>query len=197
MVLNYIHIPKNGGRSLLEYVKKNNDIKMTGTNVKFIFDKNNENLKNILLVIRDPIKRFISSFNHIKYVQYISTSGMKYASNSIKNRNFHKKYFDRYETPNELAEDLYSLDNHESAMEAFKNINIVKYMQHEWLQNINFHEIKIVLRLEHLSSDFKKYINPTFNLSKIGGELENYYQKKKQYCQITKLPSKKVFSCFA
>ena len=175
MGVNYIHIPKNGGRSILEYIKQNKNINMIGTNTEFI-NQNNNGLINILLVIRDPIKRFVSSFNHIRHAQYLSSPNDSDGSKNQVQRDKHKKYFDFYENPDQLAKDLYS-DNHDFAIESFGNINIIKHTQSDWIQTIKIDEVKIVLRLESLNEDFKKYIDPNYNLNKIGGELEKFYKK--------------------
>ena len=57
MLINFIHIPKNGGTSIKEITNNSRTIVYNGHET----DVYNKNLSNQLVVIRNPIDRFISS----------------------------------------------------------------------------------------------------------------------------------------
>lgn len=57
MEINFIHIPKNGGSSIKQICSKNKKIIYNGHST----DTNNKNLTNQLIILRNPIDRFISS----------------------------------------------------------------------------------------------------------------------------------------
>jgi len=74
MVINFIHIPKNGGSSIRESTNNSSSIVYNGHDT----DVYNTNLSNQLVVIRNPIDRFISSvyyslqiWSHEPQVKYL------------------------------------------------------------------------------------------------------------------------------
>jgi len=76
MVINFIHIPKNGGTSIKEFCSNKLDSKIVYNGHKTNVYK--KNLSNQLVIIRNPIDRFISAVNyslekwlnepHVKYL---------------------------------------------------------------------------------------------------------------------------------
>ena len=60
--LAFIHIPKNAGWTIKDAIKKNN------LNIIYIHHKYSSKISNTeeIVVIRDPIQRFVSAFNYSK-----------------------------------------------------------------------------------------------------------------------------------
>jgi glycosyl transferase, family 25 len=144
----FVHIPKNGGSSMKELLKNNN------LNIKYVGHNYPEINQNEIVVLRDPIDRFISSFyyriqntNHIKNPQIY-----KIANNSFKNVNeFIEALIDNTSTKHKYANLIFkNQENH-----SVKNNNIenrwVFTEQYKWVNNP-----KYILRFTHLEDDFNK-----------------------------------------
>lgn len=145
-----IHIGKCGGGSLMEELKKINK------KIKKCHHKKPEikNKFNYIILIRDPINRFISAFNWKKFV----CSTRKKDSNEIKGYKYWKNI-------NNLAENLYDKNDNinEMALKLIKSSNHlhldINYYLKEILPFCNRNNCDVI-RFEHYNDD----INNIFNI---------------------------------
>ena len=71
-IINFIHIPKNAGSSIKEIIRNTNIKHYTGENVKKDFHSKSSTLKNQMIVLRNPIDRFSSSFVYLVENRYVN-----------------------------------------------------------------------------------------------------------------------------
>ncbi len=165
----FIHIGKCGGTTLLTEFE-NNKIKFNHIHLKK-FKYNPK--KKYVIVIRNPIKRFISAF----YWRMYRVCDKKDQEKRFKGE---KQLLLKYKTINNYAENIYN-DKGE-LNEDF--ILPKKYIHHivqdihyylgDFLEKVDVNNIKAILLTENLNSDLKTHFNIQTN--------ENiYYNKKKKY----------------
>lgn len=135
----FVHIHKNGGSSIKEMLK-NNDI-----NIKYVGHNYPEINQNEIVILRDPIDRFISAFY--------------YGKENYPNAN--TKHFN---TPNEFIENIINVSSkkHKYTKHIFENskthtINGEKSTSWTWTPQYKwFNNPKYVLRFTNLEEDFNK-----------------------------------------
>ena len=141
---NFIHIPKNAGESIQKLINNTKDLPLN-----YIFHGYPKKMKNEIIILRDPIDRFISAFYYRK-------------------QNYYKKNkddFDKIQTPNDFAIALYTKNsNYKNALNIWRQQdgNHHKILGNEinsnWVfapQYLYFNNPKYVLRFENLKNEFK------------------------------------------
>ena len=208
-----IHIGKCGGSNLVKkfreihnlYIISKNEIekKRDGpTIIKFHChnaihsDKEINNLikdEDIAILIRDPIKRFISIFFH--YYDNYTKGILDKSYNSI---------YNRFKTPNQLAEALDS-DNSDDQALALSAFTIITHLRFDFNFHLGNNRIKriydsnnkvFIIRQEHYKNDFKlyyKYLTKKFNLK---NEFDKFFVDIKnntnQYNNLKKLSERAI-----
>jgi hypothetical protein len=161
----FIHIPKNAGTSIREL--------LTDSDIPIEYIDHNYPLimQNEVVVLRDPIDRFISGYYYSK------------------NR-WNERFSEKYKTPNELAEALYSDDeeawnyigntktiiNNRNNVDNIDSVHTIngKISKYTWVfcpQKFWINNPKYILRFSHLNDDFNKCLqdlgyNKKFVISK-------------------------------
>jgi glycosyl transferase, family 25 len=144
----FIHIPKNGGSSMVN-ILKNSSIPITYIGHNYLNINENE-----IIILRDPIDRFISAF-------YYRIQNLNHISNPTK----YKIANDKFKTVNQFIESLTdkTSKNYNYAKLIFENQenntvnnNLIKTRwifseQTSWINNPKF-----ILRFSHLEEDFNK-----------------------------------------
>tara|TARA_X000000950_G_scaffold159369_2_gene195240 strand:+ start:35280 stop:36221 length:942 start_codon:yes stop_codon:yes gene_type:complete len=194
-IINFLHVQKTGGRSLTHYIKHR---RLTVNCYHYISNVNQE-LTNLFFIIRDPITRFQSGFNHMFFIFY---NLKDHWSNDYGERSKYDYYFEYFPTPNILAESLTSnnLKLKQIAEEAFKYINCINNGYDKWFEKINLKDIKFVIRFENLQQDlnniFCKHLNiPLFklyNYDTVGKKEWNQNNKQMKYLSEKAIKNLKI-----
>ena len=170
----FVHIPKNAGTSISQLLT-NSDIP-----IEFIDHSYPRIMQNEIIVLRDPIDRFISGYYYSK-------------------KRWNNTFSEKYKTPNELAEALYSNDeeawnyigNTKTIINNRNNVNNIgnvhtingKISKYTWVfcpQSFWINNPKYILRFSHLNDDFEKC------LQNIGYNKKVIIEKKIQQCKKIK-----------
>jgi len=165
--INFLHVQKTGGRSLTQYIK----MKRLPIYCNHYIVNVNKPLDNLFFIIRDPITRYISGFNHMFFIVNVLTSHWSEIYGDKEQYNFFYKHFP---TPNILAESLTSSDlmKRNLAYQAFRYINCIKNGYDIWFENINLNDIQYILRFERLQQDINTIFCNKNNISQF--HLSNY-----------------------
>ncbi len=165
----FIHIGKCGGTTLLTEFKNNkllfNHIHLR----KFNYNPK----KSYVIVIRNPIKRFISAF----YWRMYRVCDKKDQENKFKGE---KQLLLKYKTINNYAENIYNENGelNEDFILPKKYIHHIvqdiNYYLGDFLNKVNIKNIKAILLTENLNSDLNKHFNIQTNE-------QIYNNKKKKY----------------
>ena len=158
-IINFLHIQKTGGRSLTHYIKN----RRLPVNCYHYISNVNKELTNLFFIIRDPITRFQSGFNHMFFIFY----NLKHHwSNDYGERSKYDYYFQYFPTPNILAESLTSnnIKLKKLAKEAFEYINCINNGYDKWFEKIKLQDIKFVLRFENLQQDLNNIFCKNLNI---------------------------------
>ena len=186
-----IHVGKSGGENLLLKLKKYYNIPINSIHVHQSRILREEILlkdKELILLLRDPCKRFVSIFNFWKYLHI-----RKYSNNDkLSHENLislNKKCFLKYETANQLANDL-SNENKEIREFAEKCMHDMHHidmglshylLSPDFLEKIR-NNIKFIVRLEHYENDVKilnDYILNKYNIN--DDKYNNIIEKNEVY----------------
>lgn len=171
MVINFIHIPKNGGSSIREITNNNSSIIYNGHDT----DVYNTKLYNQLVVIRNPIDRFISSvyyslqiWSHEPQVKYLIS----------KNIDTPDKWVQIWSDPKHQYHDNLMLEMLNKSHFIGNKLNKYKWTyspQNLWINNPKF-----VIIMDNFESDlqyfFTKYKIKHFNIKKINSTYHKDYK---------------------
>lgn len=196
--LHFIHIGKCGGTSLVNFFLENSiQFKQFHLTRPDLFEPN----QRYIIWVRDPIKRFISAFNHSKEIVNFDVSQLKGEKPSIHNcqapqkieRKIKRGYayesgyeylINRFESANHLAESLTGLDSgakrDAKKLMAHRTEHIYKsigwYLDNGEFINHFHQQIKFVGSLENMHEDFNTLLNILD--VKCHGEHEIYHLRK-------------------
>lgn len=159
-IMYIVHVGKCAGGSIIKFFNKHHQ---TNIPTLHIFDSR-KRIKNIIenedliLLLRDPIKRIISVFYYWKE-QYDKKIIDK------KGRMFYKNvYFETFNTVNEFAEGLSSNDVHKRsiALDIVNNLMHIKKSLSYYMCDVNTvnkiaNNIKYVITQENFDADFNKF----------------------------------------
>lgn len=183
-----IHVGKCGGSNITYKIKDKHEINIKSMHVhsKNINQKIKmiQNNKDICLMVRDPITRFLSIFYYWKnlYEDLMLKKDIPH-KNEVKK---YIKFFKMFKSANELAEAL-SSNNYEFRKLAYQAINNIIhfkegfkfYLINEDVIKNNINNFKFIIRQEHYNEDFKKYYH--FICLKFGIKPDiNYFLAKKR-----------------
>ncbi len=165
--LEFIHIGKCGGTTVNKVLKSNN-IKFIHIHCRKVIYKPN---KNYVIVIRNPIQRFISAFYWRKYL----VCDIKIQKNKFKNE---QKIINKYKNVNNLCNDLKkNLDIFNGNRSSGNYIHHLKEDIHFYLDNFidkcPKKQIVGVICTETLNDDMKNIFN--IDVSK--------HEKNNKYCK--------------
>jgi GR25 family glycosyltransferase involved in LPS biosynthesis len=165
----FIHIPKNAGQSINKLLSENSDIPIKQGHHSYKITHNNE-----ILVLRDPIDRFISAFYYL-----------------YKMKDEYNIPFDKIKTPDKFIEALnYKHNvNHKEAMriyqEEYQNQPIQgKIHGSNWVfapQSLYYVNPSFVLRFTNLESDFNKCLSDIGYQKKVSLPKKNISIHKDKY----------------
>jgi hypothetical protein len=146
-----IHIGKCGG-STVSCLLKNNNINFNGFHMKApVFDNNNK----YVIIIRNPIKRFISAFNW-RYKLVVIDKSQK---NRFVDENKTLKY---YNSVNKLAKEINDFDKNKTYIHHInEDINFYLY---DFLKKCKKDNIIGVITTENINDDIKKVFGIDNNL---------------------------------
>lgn len=174
MNLILIHVAKCGGLNLLHKIEKNHNIKIKEIHEhhyqKHIKKIYNNNKNEYILLLRDPITRFISGFFYWfkLYKKFINTGKV---FKKIKDSHYYtiklyhkKKFFEFFDTPNKLAESLDSSNNTIKNLgnKFMRNIKLNNhgffyYLINKKFINLIYPRIKYVIKQEKYNDDFNLF----------------------------------------
>ncbi len=150
----FIHIGKCGGSSVREDLKREK-FNFTEKHISRVkFEKN----KNYIIIIRNPISRFVSAFNwRYKLVVEDGVQENRFEGEKV--------ILKKFKTANNLAENIYNLEN-----ELVLNFQKDEFYIHHIKEDINYYlgdflkkckkeNIMAVLATETLSEDVKHHFN--------------------------------------
>ncbi len=144
----FVHLGKTGGSSVISALK-NNGFNFEVVHIqKVIFDAS----KKYVLLIRDPIERFISAFNW-RYYLLIDADRRKWNKNTKTASKNELELLLKYKTPNLLAENIQNFNFDKDYIHHI-NENYEFYF-HDFLSKFNKNSIYGVMRTESLQSDFE------------------------------------------
>ena len=131
--LTFIHIPKNGGSSVVKWLRDNFDTEIIKNHPSLDMIKAEWDVRNSFCIVRNPWARVVSAYFYLK--QY----GFYWENNNIS-----------------TVEDFPSFDSFIHKLDYDLNSwNTVATNQVEWLS----HDDTIILRAESLNEDFKQIQN--------------------------------------
>ena len=170
-----IHIGKCGGSTVVKELKRKN-IKFTEKHIcKVKFNKT----KDYIIVIRNPISRYISAYNW-RYKLVIQD---KVQENRFEGE---KTHLEKYKTANQLAESIY--DSNGNQVLDFQNRN---FYIHHLKEDINYYigdllnkckpeNIKVVIATETLNDDMYEF----FNIRVTSHEKKNAKNKDQELSEL-------------
>ena len=173
----FIHIPKNAGTSIQRLIYSTKDLPLVYVGHNYPTSRTNE-----IVVLRDPIDRFVSAFTYMK--QY------HFRNNAVD--------FQVIKTANDLAESLYTGDDR------FPHALAILKQQHRQFQSIKgkrihtnwvfapqylyVHEPAYILHFENLNQEFKQCMQDIGYTKEINLPMKNTStNSKKQYLSKTAL----------
>ena len=173
---NFIHIGKCGGSSVVQFLKKNN-IYHNKVHRTLIFNEKNRkinklfSIKNYLILVRNPIARFVSAFNWTKElykrekIPYKFTQEYKSANDfaldlfkkKVKKKKFKGKCYDHFDKDiNYYTKDILKLYNNGQ-----KNVKNIKIIRTEYLEDDlnNYFKTNTKILHVHKNSNYDKYLS--------------------------------------
>ena len=176
-IINLIHIGKCGG-GYVQNILKNNNFNIRVIHIeKAIFNKN----EKYIILLRNPISRFISAFNWRYNIVVVN-------NNQTERFKGEKETLDYFKNVNNLAENISSFDINNNYIHHVKE-NIHFYI-HDFLSNCKKENIIGVIVTETLKEDLKNLFTIDFdNYEKINVNKNDYniqlsklgYEKLKLY----------------
>ena len=157
-----IHIGKCGGSTIKRQLLINN-VPFNHVHIKKpIYGSK----KKYIIIIRNPVKRFISAWNWRKYHK-CKVNCLESEMNIFSNNTLNKFAVNLYDNKNNLNFDLKEKIHHINP----KNIN---FYLGDLLNNIDKNQILGVITQENLENDYKNIFNISFN-EKLGSFKKNKY----------------------
>lgn len=160
MILNFIHIGKCGGSTVINALNDSKIIKEKYTNciVTHIFKPNYQINEDYLIVIRHPISRLLSAFNW-RYYLVVKTEKQKHRFKG------EWEILNKYKTLNNMAEKLFDEQTNFLNLEVSSEFEVIHHIKErisfyllEFLDLVKTNQIFGIIKQETLAKDCKKLL---------------------------------------
>jgi len=179
----FIHIGKCGGSTVSQILRTLN----ISHNILHIQPVTFRPNKKYIILIRNPIQRFISAFNwRCKLVLHEKSQLNRFVGE--------KHFLEKYQNANQLAESLFTPNGFTKDQYIHHIYEDINYYLENFLKNCNPQNILAVLTTETLDDDIKKIWNTSGQIPQLNKNKESTYLSELSY-QNLKQFLKKDYEC--